>query len=73
MMKSKDIIYLLVDNDIVIEDVIDAIIEENGIVGVGLISLADDLKAHILRPLTWEQNERIGRNESLKIGEEHGQ
>ena len=47
MMKSKDIIYLLVDNDIVIEDVIDAIIEENGIVGVGLISLANDLERHI--------------------------
>ena len=39
-MKTKDIIYLLVDNDLVIEDMIDAIIEENGIVGVGLISLA---------------------------------
>ena len=47
MMKTKEIIYLLVDNDIVIEDVIDAIIKENGIVGVGLISLADDLKKHI--------------------------
>ena len=42
-MKTKDIIYLLVDNDLVIEDMIDAIIEENGIVGVGLISLARGL------------------------------
>ena len=46
MMKTKDIIYLLVDNDIVVEDVIDAIIEENGIIGVGLISLANDLEKH---------------------------
>ena len=46
-MKTKEIIYLLVDNDIVIEDVIDAIIKENGIIGVGLITLADDLVKHI--------------------------
>lgn len=46
-MKSKDIVKWLVDNDIVVEDVVDAIIEENGIIGVGLISLADAMKEHI--------------------------
>ncbi len=46
-MKSKDIVKWLVDNDIVVEDVVDAIIKENGIIGVGLISLADAMKEHI--------------------------
>ena len=57
-MKSKDIIDFLVDNDIVVEDVIDAIIEENGIVGVGFIRLADDLTKHIhshIKPITEEE------------------
>ena len=61
MMKTKEIIYLLVDNDIVIEDVIDAIIKENGIVGVGLISLAKDLTTHIhshINPMSQDELSR---------------
>jgi len=60
-MKTKEIIYLLVDNDIVIEDVIDAIIKENGIIGVGLISLADDLVKHIhshINPMSQDELSR---------------
>jgi hypothetical protein len=61
MMKTKDIIYLLVDNDIVVEDVIDAIIEENGIIGVGLISLSKDLEKHIhshINPMSQDELSR---------------
>jgi hypothetical protein len=61
MMKTKDIIYLLVDNDLVIEDMIDAIIEENGIVGVGLISLARGLTEHIhshIKPMSQDELSR---------------
>ena len=60
-MNSKEIIKWLVDNDIVIEDVIDAIIEENGIVGVGFITLADNLTKHIhshIKPITEEERMR---------------
>ena len=60
-MNSKEIIKWLVDNDIVIEDVIDAIIKENGIVGVGLISFADGMKEHIhshIKPITEEERMR---------------
>jgi hypothetical protein len=52
---------LLVDNDIVVEDVIDAIIEENGIIGVGLISLAKDLEKHIhshINPMSQDELSR---------------
>ena len=61
MMKTKDIIYLLVDNDIVVEDVIDAIIKENGIIGVGLISLSKDLEKHIhshINPMSQDELSR---------------
>jgi|TARA_R100001244_G_scaffold52739_1_gene45833 hypothetical protein len=57
-MNSKEIIKWLVDNDVVIEDVIDAIIEEGGIIGVGLITLADNLTKHIhshIKPATEEE------------------
>ena len=35
------------DGDFSLEDVVDAVIETNGIVGVGLISLADYLGAYV--------------------------
>ena len=52
---------MLVDNDLVIEDMIDAIIEENGIVGVGLISLARGLTEHIhshIKPMSQDELSR---------------
>ena len=57
-MESKDIVKWLVDNDIVVEDVVDAIIKENGIIGVGLTSLADAMKEHIhshIKPISQDE------------------
>ena len=59
--KNKKIIKWLVANDIVVEDVIDAIIKENGIIGVGLISLADAMKEHIhshIKPMSQDDLSR---------------
>jgi len=60
-MKSKEIIKWLVDNGLVVEDVVDAIIKENGMIGVGLISFADAMKEHIqshIKPITQDELSR---------------
>lgn len=46
-MKREDIIKLINDEGLTITDVIDAVIELNGIVGVGFIDLEDHLVAYI--------------------------
>ena len=45
-MSTEELYQLLRDKEFVIEDVINAIIQLNGIVGVGKISLGDVLKNH---------------------------
>jgi hypothetical protein len=37
---------LMIDNDLSLIDVVDAVIEANGIIGVGLITLGDQLQEH---------------------------
>ena len=49
---SKDEIYDLIFNqELTVTDVIDAVIEINGFVGVGLITLADQLKNYVISKL----------------------
>lgn len=45
--RSEMIRKFMVDNKIDLTEVVDAVIESNGIVGVGLISLVDDVHAHV--------------------------
>jgi len=43
---------ILAREDITLTDVIDAVITANGIIGVGLISLSDDIQNYIIH---WEK------------------
>ena len=57
-MKTDKIVKLLVDNDLNIYDVLDATIKENGIIGVGLITLADEIKDYIhscIKPMSQDE------------------
>jgi|TARA_B100001250_G_C19332063_1_gene585156 hypothetical protein len=57
-MKTDKIVKLLVDNDLNIYDVLDATIKENGIIGVGLITLADEIKEYIhsrIKPMSQDE------------------
>jgi hypothetical protein len=45
----KEIEQLLIDEVITLTDVIDAVITINGIIGVGLITLADDVADYIIK------------------------
>ena len=46
-MTRQAIIQLLIDNDLTLTDVIDAVIEVNGFIGVGLITLGDQIQQYI--------------------------
>lgn len=46
-MNQQQIIKLLKDGELTLTDVIDAVIELNGIIGVGLITLGDDMGQYI--------------------------
>jgi hypothetical protein len=57
-MKTDKIVKLLVDNDLNIYDVLDATIKENGIIGVGLITLADEIEEYIhsrIKPMSQDE------------------
>lgn len=45
-MEKSEIKKLVLEQGLTITDLIDAVVEINGIIGVGLISLGDGLKAH---------------------------
>ena len=46
-MDKKEIKQALREGKLTLAEVIDAVIEINGIIGVGLISLAEDVSRHI--------------------------
>ena len=46
-MKKEDIKKLVLEEGLTITDVIDVVIELNGFIGVGLISLGDQLKTYV--------------------------
>ena len=46
-MDTKEIKTLLFEGKLTLTDVIDAVIDANGIIGVGLIGLADDVSDYI--------------------------
>lgn len=46
-MTNEQIAEILSEHDITLLDVIEVVIETNGIIGVGLITLADELAEHI--------------------------
>ena len=50
-MNRDEIIDLILNQNLTITDVIDAAIEINGIVGVGLVTLADQLKDYVIGKL----------------------
>lgn len=50
-MNKKDIEKLVLEKGLTITDLIDVVVELNGIVGVGLISLGDGLKDHCLKKI----------------------
>lgn len=45
-MESSEIKKLVLEQELTITDLIDVVIEINGFIGVGLISLGDDLKQY---------------------------
>jgi hypothetical protein len=46
--KKKVKIYeFMLDNDVSIEEILDVIIESNGLVGVGVISFQDQIEKHL--------------------------
>lgn len=47
-MTNQEIKQLMIDGKLTITDVIDAFIDLNAIIGVGLISLGDDLSDYII-------------------------
>jgi hypothetical protein len=47
-MDQEKLIALLVAEEITLTNVIDAVLEINGLIGVGLISLADDVGKYII-------------------------
>mgnify|MGYP004458171891 CR=1 FL=1 len=49
---TSEIMKILAREDITLTDVIDAVITANGIIGVGLISLSDDIQNYIIH---WEK------------------
>jgi len=49
---TSEIMKILAREDITLTDVIDAVIIANGIIGVGLISLSDDIQNYIIH---WEK------------------
>jgi hypothetical protein len=54
-MKNEKVKQLITEKDLKLEQVLDAIIELNGLVGVGLITLGDDIKTYLHSKIT-EQN-----------------
>jgi hypothetical protein len=46
-MDKKLIEKLILEQDLIVEEVIDVVIEINGIIGVGLISLGDALQEYV--------------------------
>lgn len=65
-MKKEELVKLILDGEITITQVIDEVIEINGIIGVGLISLGDGLKKYCHDKI---KTGRIGEmiNEGRKI------
>ena len=51
-MNKQEVMDLLVTEGITLTDVIDAVIEQNRIIGVGLISLGDQVRNYIVH---WEK------------------
>jgi len=47
-MDKAELTKLLASEEITLTDVIDAVIEINGIIGVGLISLGEDLEKYVV-------------------------
>jgi hypothetical protein len=45
-LTSNQIVDLMVENGIDLKNVLDAVIASNGIIGVGLITLGEDLQAY---------------------------
>ena len=54
---KKEIERLIIEEDLVITDVIDVVIELNGIIGVGLITLGDQLKKYLYNKIDKRQTE----------------
>ena len=52
MTKNEIIKKMITEDGIIIEDFIDFIIKENGVVGVGLISLSEHLADYITKRIT---------------------
>lgn len=50
-ISEKELIEFLVDNNVGLSDVVDAVIETNGIVGVGLVSLAEGVSKYIMEKI----------------------
>ena len=46
-MDKSEIKRLILDEGLTLTDVIDVVIDENALIGVGLISLADDVSTYI--------------------------
>ena len=56
-MKKSEIKRLVLDEGLTITDLIDVVIELNGFVGVGLISLGDELSEYVkskIEKIDWE-------------------
>jgi hypothetical protein len=44
---KKKIIDFMIENDIELQDILEAVIEHNGIIGVGLVSLGDGIQNYL--------------------------
>lgn len=47
-LSNKEILNLVLNNGLTITDVIDVVIEYNGIIGVGLITLGEQLERYVV-------------------------
>ena len=61
-MKRNEIEKLILDNELNLADVLDIIIRLNGIIGVGLITLADQVSEHIKNYCTGNPYEKTSKN-----------
>lgn len=56
-MTKKEIERLIIEEDLVITDVIDVVINLNDMIGVGLITLGDNLKEYCYNKIDKRQHE----------------
>ncbi len=52
---NRELVSYMIENRIVLEDVVSAVVEEFGIVGVGLISLREDLSKAVMSHIVKEK------------------